>query len=390
MHPTARGRRARIAVAVAFAAQGVCFASLVTRIPSLKDRFGLSDGALALLLLLVPVVAGGGSVAAGTLAARFGSRRVLRVLGPLVPLALVLVGLSPSVGLLVVALVLVGLGLGSVDATMNMQGVDVQVDYGRPVMASFYAVFSLATIVGAVLAAAAAATTLALAAFFAVLAVVVVPVQLAVGRWLARHDEAAEGPSAAEDGSGGPARVPWRPILLIGVVLTCAYVLDSGAANWSAVYLTDGLGSSESVAALAYGIYSVTLLAGRSVADRLVLRLGPTALVRAGGLVAAAATAAIALAPSAVVGLLGFALLGVGLAAIAPLAFTAASSHDPAATGTAVARVNVFNYVGFVVGAPLIGLVAEASSLRWGFATAVPVALVIVALAGALRPAGRT
>lgn len=376
--------RARAAVVVAFVVQGVSFASLVTRIPALQDRFSLGEGALAVLLVVVPVVAGVGSVVAGALAPRFGSRALLRVLGPVTPLSLVLVGAAPSLPVLVLGLVLLGIGLGSVDATMNMQAVDVQHAYGRPVMSSFYAFFSLATIVGAALAAAAAAAGLPLLAMFAVQAAVFVPVQVVVGRWLRAEDERAARPEAAA-AAPGAAAVPWRPIVLIGIALTCVYVLDSGASNWSAVYLTDALGSAESTAALAYAAYALALLVARVVVDRLVVRFGPVLLVRVGGVVAAVSVALVAVAPAPVAGLLAFALLGLGVAPAIPLAFTAAASHDPDGTGQAVARVNVFNYAGFVLGAPLVGAVAEATSLRWGFAVLVPVALAIAGLAGAFR-----
>lgn len=382
--PGPRLRPARVAVAVAFAVQGVCFAALVTRIPTLQDRFALSEGALAGLLALVPIVAGVGSVLAGTASPRWGSRPLLRLLGPVVPLALVAVGYAGSLPVLVAALVLLGLGLGSVDATMNMQAVEAEAAYRRPVVASFYAVFSLANIVGAGLAALAAAAGWALGPFFLGLAVVAVPTQLAVGRFLLAGRAAAR--ERATTSETPVAHVPWRPILALGLVLACVYVLDSSASNWSAVYLTDELASPESVAALAYGAYALAVLVARTAVDRVVLRTGAVRLVRAGGVVAVAAAALVALAPSAPVALAAFALLGIGVAPAIPLAFAAADAHDPGATGRAVARVNVFNYVGFVLGAPLVGLVAEGTSLRWGFAVLVPVALVLVLMAGAYRP----
>ena len=383
-------RRARLAGAVSYAGQGVCFAALVTRIPALKDRFGLDDASLALLLAVVPIVAGVGSVLAGSVAARVGSAPVLRVMGPVVPLSLVAVGFSGNMAILVAVLVIAGLGLGSVDAMMNAHGVAVQARYGRSIMASFYAVFSLAGIAGAGLAALAAGTSLSLGAFFALIAVVVIPVQLIAGPFLLRGLVETDGTvdeASPEHPSTAPVRIPWRPILLVGVALTCVYIADSAASNWSAVYLTDGLLSSESVAALAYLMYALTTLLARLVVDRGVTARGPVVLVRAGSALAVVAAVVIALAPNAVIGLIGFALLGIGVAPVIPLAFTAASSHDPAGTGVAVARVNVFNYVGFVLGAPLIGLVAQVSSLRWAFGLLVPILLVAVVLAPHFREA---
>lgn len=386
---TTQDRRARWAGAVAYAGQGVCFAALVTRIPALKDRFELDDGTLALLLAVVPLVAGVGSVLAGNLASKVGAAPLVRVMGPVVPLSLVAVGLSSSMPMLVAVLVVVGLALGSVDAAMNTHGVAVQARYGRSLMASFYAIFSLAGIVGAGLAFLAADSSLSLASFFAIIAAVLIPIQLIAGPLLLRGLVEPDGTvDEVSPDHPGIVQVPWRPIVLIGIALTCVYIADSAASNWSAVYLTDGLGSSESVAALAYLVYALTTLIARTVIDRGVMSRGVVPIVRAGGLLAALAALIVAVAPGPVLGLAGFAVLGIGIAPVIPLAFTAAASHDPGGTGVAVARVNVFNYAGFVLGAPLIGLVAEVSSLRWAFAVLVPVLLVAVALAPRFRPEG--
>lgn len=372
-------RRARLAVTVAFVVQGICFAALVTRIPTLQSAFALGDGQLGLLVGLVPIIAGVGSVLAGALSPRLGSRILLRVLGPLVPLGLVVIGFADSIGLLLVGMVLVGFGLGSVDASMNIQGIRVQDDIGHSVVASYYAAFSLAGLVGAILASVAAESTLSLGAFFAIIAVATIPFQLLVGGWLLPGHPT----EAAVQGEKG--HISWRPVLLVGIALMCVYIADSGASNWSAVYLNDGLGSSEGTAALAYGVYAFMTMVGRIVVDRYVDRVGPVPLVRVGGVVAVVAAAVVALAPSPLVALVGFGILGLGICPAIPLAFSAAASHDKTASGVAVARVNVFNYAGFVLGAPLIGGIAESASLRWAFAALVPVLLVVPLLAPYFR-----
>jgi len=373
-------RSARPAIASAFFVQGASFAVLVTRIPALKDRFALSDGALAALLLLVPVVAGVGSVGAGALAGRYGSARVLRIGGPAVPLAVVGVGAAGSVPWLVVALVAVGLGLGAVDATMGMQAVAFQVEVGRQAVTGFFAVWSLAGIVGALAASAVADTSLSLLTFFASCAALLVPLGLVTGRHLLQRDVVPEH-------AGGPAeRAPWRPLLGLAAVVTCLFVADSTTSNWSAVYLTDALGSSHATAALAYAGYATAMLGGRLLGDRAVARFGPVPVVRASGLLATAATVGLVLAPGPVGGIAAFTLLGLGLSVVLPQAFVAADALDPTRSGVAVARVNVFNYVGFVAGAPLVGGLAELVPLRTAFAAIVPVTLVIALLAGRFAP----
>jgi predicted MFS family arabinose efflux permease len=361
---------------VSYVGQGVCFAALVSRVPAVQAKFELSDGSLGLIVGLVPIIAGVGSVLAGSLAEKHGSRPVLRVLGPLVPLSLAAAGWASSIGMLLVALVLLGFGLGSVDAMMNVQGVRVQDDMGRPVVASFYAAWSLAGFTGALLASAAAGTTMSLGLFFSLIAVVLIPLQLVAGRYLlAGHPVPTQLKASAAEGSA--PRIHWRPVMLVGIALMCVYIADSGASTFSADYLHKGLGGTESVAALALAAYSLMTVAGRLIVDRTVGRVGAVRLVRVGGFAAVGAATIVTLAPSPAVAIIGFALLGLAISPAIPLAFTAAASHDKTSSGVAVARVNIFNYIGFVVGAPLLGGIAQGASLRWAFAALIPVLMVV-------------
>jgi MFS family permease len=369
-------RRARRAVTVSYVGQGVCFAALVSRVPAVQAKFELSDGSLGLIVGLVPIIAGVGSVVAGSLAEKHGSRPVLRVLGPLVPIALAAAGWAPNLVVLLAALVLLGFGLGSVDAMMNVQGVRVQDDLGRPVVASFYAAWSLAGFTGALLASAAAGTTMSLGVFFSLIAVVLIPLQLVAGRYLlSGHPVPPPLQAAASEGTA--PRIHWRPVMLVGIALMCVYIADSGASTFSADYLHKGLGGTESVAALALAAYSLMTVAGRIIVDRTVDRVGAVRLVRVGGFTAVGAAVVVTLAPGPAVAIAGFALLGLAISPAIPLAFTAAASHDKTSSGVAVARVNIFNYIGFVVGAPLLGGIAQGASMRWAFAALIPVLMVV-------------
>lgn len=371
----------RVAVSTAFFCQGFAFASLVTRIPAIQDTFNFSEGGLAAILAAVPIVAGVGSVAAGLLAVRFHSAVVLRVCAVLVSGALVVVGAATTAGSfpgLLAGLGLLGFGLGSVDATMNMQGIGVQALLRRSVMASFHAWWSLATILGAVAASVAAGTSLSLLGFFGAIALVLIPAGLVASTRFVRGEAADE---AAPDPLAASAAVPWRPLLIFGFAVVCAFIIDSSVSNWSALDLTDVLGSTESVAALAYAAYALFMLVGRMFADRIVGRRGSQWLITVGGLTAAVGLVVVAVAPTALVAIAGFAVVGLGISPVLPLAFVAASHHDPGNTGIAVARVNVGNYIGFVLGAPLVGVIGEFSSLRVGFAVLVLAAIAIAASA---------
>ncbi len=352
---------ARIATSVAFGVQGLVFASVLTRLPALKDKFGFTDGELTLLLAVVPVIAGAGSVLADRLAARRDGAAVLRWFVVAACAAAALVGLAPTRPALYVAIAGYGLTLGAVDAAMNMRGVAVQARYGRSIMNGFHAVWSLAGIVGALYTSAVAdavpvSVSVPIAAAVGTVAILVAGPRLAL-------PDAAPGPvSVAAVGDA----VPWRVLLPIGLALGCVYVADSGASNWSAVYLRDTLLSSEGVAALAYAAYQGTALLGRAFGDRLVRRHGPILVVRCAIAVAVVGLLGVMAAGSPAVAIAGFAVLGLGASVLVPLSFSAAGRLD-GGRGTAVARVNLFNYAGFLVGAPLVGAVGAVAGMRYGW-----------------------
>jgi MFS family permease len=377
-----RTRRARVAVAMCYFAQGFCFAALLTQTNVLKDRFSFSDGELSLVLLVVPVVAGIGSVLSGLAAGRFGSALVLRAGGLLVALAVAATGASASRPQLFAALFGVGLGLGVVDAAMNMQGVAVERRYGRPVLSSLHGVWSVGAMSGALATAATAGAGLTTAQALGLAAAVGAAVSLAAGPRLLKTDEVTT--SAPEPAAGG-ATIPWRPIVLIGVAMMMMFIADSATSNWSTVYLDDVLHASPSVAALGLFAYQLCMVGGRSFGDRLVRRHGMAPMLRIGAVVGGAGLLLAAVAPVPAVGIAGFALQGLGLCIVVPLSFSAAGRLDPAGTGEAIARVNLFNYAGFVIGAGLIGAVAELASLRLAFVVPALLTTVIVLFAKAFE-----
>jgi len=366
-------RRGRASLAFSFLAQGATFALLVTRIPAVQDRYGVSDALLPVFLAAVPILAGVGSVTTEQLVKRIRPSRLLRWSQPVVLLALLGVGSGDHVAELAVSLAAFGLAVGALDASMNMLGVSLQRTYGRSIMLGFHAAYSLGGIVGASLAWAGAHWHLALWVSYLPVVAVLLPATFLVSRWYV-------------DGGGPGADVPkaeagpvvFRLLLPLCLVMTFAYIGDSTVSNWSAKYLQDTLGSSEQLATVPYNVYMVTTLLGRSIGDFGVRRFGAVAVVRLGALVAAAGFAVVAGAPGAWVGMLGFTLLGLGLCVLVPQTFAAAGRLFPGASDTAIARLNIFNYVGFLVGSPLVGALGDAWSYRG--AMLVPMVLVLVTL----------
>lgn len=378
----ARLRHGRGSLAFAFLAQGVAFALLVTRIPAVQDRYGVSDALLPLFLAAVPVLAGAGSVLTGRLVRRTPPSAVLRWSQPLVLLSLLGVGGGRELWHLAVALGVFGLAVGALDASMNMLGVSLQRAYGRSIMLGFHAAYSLGGIAGASLAWAGARADLALFTAYLPVVVVLVPAALAASRRYVdaprrkRPDPADPADPAGNGGPGGA--VPLGVLTPLCLVMTFAYIGDSTIANWSAKYLQDVLGGSQELATLPYNAYMVTTLLGRAVGDLGVRRFGAVAVVRCGALLAAAGFGVVAAAPGPWAGIAGFTLLGLGLCVIVPQTFAAAGRLPAGRSDAAVARLNVFNYAGFLVGSPLVGVIGDAWSYRG--AMLVPLVLVLATL----------
>ncbi|WP_309058166.1 MFS transporter, partial [Streptomyces sp.] len=190
-------------------------------------------------------------------------------------------------------------------------------------------------------------------------------------RWYAAGDRVpVDGPGRTDGG------VPFRLLLPLCLVMSFAYIGDSTVSNWSAKYLQDVLGGSEELATVPYNAYMVTTLLGRAVGDAAVRRFGAASVVRGGAVLAALGFAVVATAPGAWAGLAGFTVLGLGLSVLVPQTFAAAGRLFPGDSDAAVARLNVFNYVGFLIGSPLVGALGGAWSHRG--AMLVPMVLVLV------------
>jgi fucose permease len=374
--------RSRQAVAAAFGAQGLILLSLTTRLPELQDAWDLTDVTLSLVLLMMILLAGAGSVAAEALAKRRDSALLLRTGLVLVAVAVAIICAAPAMGVFVAGIAVYGVALGVVDASTNMQAVALEHRYERPILPSFHGAWTLGGVIGAIVTLAAADLPLESGA-----ALAVVPLAIAFGPFLPRD----HGPTDA----AAAIAVPWRPIVLVGIAMVLFYMVDTAVQTWGPLFLDHTFSTPEryvSLSALGYLIASgVVRIAG----DRLVRRYGAVAVLRTGALVGAVALAVVVFSPSWQVAVAGFSLLGAGVAVVAPLSFSAAAriaggdGLDPAVrqarTDAVIARFNQFNYAGALLGSVMTGLVG-ADSLRVGFAVPMILVLGIVPLATAFAP----
>jgi MFS family permease len=363
-------------VAVVFAANGAMFGNWAVRIPTLKADLDLSDATLGAALLVPAAGALISMPLTGALSARVGSRAATVATGLALFLVPWLLGVAPSLPWLVPALLLFGLVYGGLDVAMNAQAVTVERAGGRPVMSSFHAAFSGGALVGSLTGALAAAADLPLALHLGLTGAVLLAVSAPLFPAMLRE--------VATAGPRGPLFAWPRGRLLPLAVIALVVLLAEGAVgDWSAVYLREGLGAAPGTSGLAFTAFSLTMVAGRLAGDRLVAAWGRVRTVRVSALIATGGAAAVVLLPSVPAVVLGFAALGVGLACVVPLVFVAAAGDDPNA-GPALAAVSTLGYLGFLLGPPAIGGLAELIGLR------AALALLPVLLAGVALLAGRT
>jgi MFS family permease len=375
-------RRARWAIAAAFAVQGLVFISLTTRLPRFQERWDLDELELSGVLLMMVLLAGVGSLVAERLAPRLDSAAVLRAGLLVVAVSVATAVLAPTTVVFVLGLAAYGVGLGLVDATGNMQAVALEHRWGRVVLPSCHGAWTLGGIVGAV-------TTLATGdvPWPAVALVAVLPLAATAAPYLPR-DHGVAATSTETD-------VPWRAIVTVGLALVVFYTVDTAAATWGPVYLDDEFDTPEGLVALATLPYLVSSGIVRLAGDRLTERLGAVRLLRIGAGIALVALVVVVAAPSWPVAVLGFTLLGCGVAVVAPLSFSAAAAlagrdADPATrrarVDAVVARFNQFNYAGALLGAVMTGVVGS-GSLRIGFAVPLVLVVALFWLAKAFAPA---
>ncbi len=364
----------RVAVSAAFLIHSTVSGTWAPRLPAIKESLGLSDGELGTALVGLAIGLVVGTRLAGAPVDRFGSRPVMRVGFPLLAATLLLPGLADSLVALFLSLFVLGLASGALDVAMNAQGIEVERHLGRPILSGLHGLWSVGLGIGAGVAALAAAIGADPLEQFAVVAVVLAVASLVFLRGLLpAHDQVRE-----ESGGAEPADVRWTPALvLLGVIAFCSFVGEGSASDWSAVYMTQELGTSQALGALAFAAFAVTMALARFAVDPLRVRVGNVVLVRGGSLIAAAGLGIALLVHEPAAGIAGFALLGLGLAPVVPIAFSAAGDLDARATGRLVGRVATVGYVGSVAGPIMIGWLAEATSLRTSLGLVVVLAVVI-------------
>lgn len=372
-------RTAWLAVTAMFALNGALYGMWAARIPAMATRHELDKAELGWLLLLLAAGAITAFPLAGRFADRFGAAPITLRIAVAYTGALCLTALAPGVATLAIALFLFGATHGAMDVAMNTWAGEAERHIGRPVMSSFHAMFSLGAGLGAASGFLAEQQGIGIPLHFIALGIVITAASLAVANigWVSvRQENVGDTPLFP---------LPRGPLIAVGLIAFCSAMGEGAMVDWSALLLIETASVTPAKAALGYTVFSVTMVMVRLMGDQATRAFGPTPTARIAGVIATTGTLCAVLSSSYALTLTGFALMGVGYAVIMPLAFSRASADPVLPPGTAIASVSTLGYGGLLLGPPLIGFVAHATSLRLGFGILAGLAALIIVLAYAVQ-----
>ncbi|MFF7458275.1 MFS transporter [Kitasatospora sp. NPDC008115] len=377
---TGAARRARVAISLTFAVHGAVGGTFVSRIPWIKDHLHLSAGQLGLALVMPAIGSSLAMPLAGRVVHRYGGRASIAGLLSLCCLGLALPVLAPSLPVLCLFLLAYGAIAGMSDVAMNAQGVEIEQRLGRSIMSGLHGMWSAGGLVAAGLGILAAHQDFDPRVQVGVTALVLLALTQPVCGALPdlRAPEHAEAPPRFA--------LPPRSSLVIGLVGFCAVFAEGASMDWSGVYLRDVTGASPTAAAAAYTAFSLTMAVSRLAGDAAIRRLGAVRAARLSGAIATTGGLLVVVADRPALAIPGFALIGVGVAVVVPLAFAAAGriGSNPS---QAIAGVATVTYTSGLVAPAIVGGLAQATSLTVSFGVVTALAAALLLSAGALRRA---
>jgi MFS family permease len=364
----------RIAVSASFLLQGLCFSTWASRIPSIQQKLHLSETALGGVLLAVPVGLIASLPITGWLVAKYGSRTMTVIAVLLYSGVLPLLGLAQTTTQLMAGLVLFGFGSNMANISVNTQGVGVEAIYGKSILATFHGVWSLAGFFGAALGTGMIGWGVSPLQHFILMAIVIW-----LGVALMRpYLVPADAPSPGDQ----PLFVlPDKSLMLLGVLAFCSLLAEGTMFDWSGVYFKKIVLAEKAWVGLGFAAFMSMMATGRFIADAFANRFGRGRTLQLSGLLTTAGLSLAVAFPSLIVTTIGFMLVGLGVSSVVPLVYSAAGKSRTMPAGVALAAVSTVGFAGFLLGPPLIGLVAGATSLRVSFAIIALMGLAVAALA---------
>ena len=369
----------RLAVGALFFLLGLCFASWASRIPSVQQRMGISEAQLGLVLLALPLGQLLSLPVTGWLVAKEGSRKVVLWGVVLYAAALVAMGWASNLYQLIPCLMLFGVGGNLTNISVNTQAVGVERLYKhKPIMASFHGLWSLAGFVAAAVGSSMIGHAVTPGVHFLLIALFLVAGLVVCAGYTVREDSGVD--------PDQPIFVkPDRELLGLGAIAFCALICEGAMFDWSGVYFKKVIQADKDWVGAGYTAFMSTMALGRFGVDKLAERLGARRVIQLSGLLTATGLLIAVLLPTLGTALFGFFLVGFGTSAVVPLVYSAAGRSKHMSAGMALTSVSTIGFLGFLLGPPIIGMVAGVTSLRVSFALIAVMGLCVSAVASRVR-----
>ncbi len=353
----------RFAVSAFFFCQGICFASWANRIPDIKASLHLSEAALGTILLALPVGQLLTMPFSGRAVTRFGSKAVLRIACVGYALSLTNIGLATKPWHLAVCLFLFGVFGNLCNISVNTQGINVENLYGRSIMSSFHGVWSTSGFTGALAGWAMMHFKISPYLHFCIIAAFVIALELYFTQFLlhtVKNKAAASFKSIS---------IPKGLLLQLGIIGFCCLSCEGCMFDWSGVYFKQVVNAQGSWISLGYAAFMIAMATGRFVGDKLAEKFSRKKMVQVSGVIIFLGMMLAVLVPHIITATIGFLLVGFGVSSIVPLLYSTAGKTPNIPSGIAIATVSSIGFLGFLMGPPLIGYIAEIAGLKYSFMT---------------------
>ena len=355
-------KNSRFAVSLIFAINGMVFGTWASRIPAIVDFHDLSPGSLGLLIFLAGLSAVIAFSIFGRAADRYGAAFITkRATLLLIPLTLIFIAYANSIWMLVFAVIFFGAIHGGDDVAMNAWAAEVEREYTRPVMSSFHAMWSLGAGIGAGLGSLLAFYEVGFKNHFSLISIVIFVLALSAAF------VPFESQKNKKEANSPFISIPKGSLLPVATITFFASLSEGAVADWSAIFLKSVASLNDGNAALGFTVFSVCMFSMRLLGDRISFILGPATAARYSGLVALTGSIILLVSDSFLLLLLGFGLIGLGIAVIIPLAFSRAGNDETISQGTAIASNATLGYGGMLLGPLFLGLIAEITSIKTSF-----------------------
>ena len=365
----------RIAVAALFFLLGICFASWASRIPSIQQTLGLSEAALGLVLLAIPVGLLFSIPFSGWFVAKLGSRKVVSVALILYSLILITIGLAQTKFQLMGCLFLFGFFGNMSNIAINTQAVGVEAIYARSVMASFHGMWSLAGFTAAAIGSVMIGANVVPYRHFIIIALFLLTTIFIAFRYTLKEDfnkqQKGQKIFVMSD----------KSLLNLGVIAFCSMICEGAMFDWSGVYFKKVVMAEKVWIGAGYTAFMSTMATGRFVADWFTSKFGVRNTFRISGVLTAAGLMIAVLFPNLVTAIIGFFLVGFGVSSVVPLVYSAAGRSKVMSAGVAIAAVSTIGFFGFLIGPPLIGMIGGLSRLRISFVVIAAMGLCVSVIA---------